>query len=84
MINRNSKLSPTVNKGRTTSQKIFHLMVFLLIEVGFSSLIYLNFDELLLTLFLQSVDFPFRLMVSFASGITSVVELSCSAGRSLK
>ena len=53
MINRNSKLSPTVNKGRTTSQKIFHLMVFSLIEVGFSSLIYLNFDELLLTLFLQ-------------------------------
>ena len=70
MINRNSKLSPTVNKGRTTSQNIFHLMVFSLIEVGFSSLIYLNFDELLLTLFLQSVDFPFRLMVSFASGIT--------------
>ena len=70
MINRNSKLLPTVNNGRSRVQKIFDLMVFLLIEVGFSSLIYLNFDELLLTLFLQSVDFPFRLMVSFASGIT--------------
>ena len=53
MINRNSKLLATVNNGRTTSQKNFHLMVFSLIEVGFSSLIYLNFEELLLTLFLQ-------------------------------
>ena len=51
MINRNSKLSPTVNNGRTTSQKKFDLMVFSLIEVDFSGLIYFNFDELLLTLF---------------------------------
>ena len=49
MINCNSKLLPTVNNGRTTSQKKFDLMVFSLIEVGFSGLIYLNFDELLLT-----------------------------------
>ena len=53
MINRNSKLLPTVNNGRSRVQKIFDLMVFPLIEVGFSSLINLNFDELLLTLFLQ-------------------------------
>ena len=53
MINRNSKLSPTVNNGRSRVQKIFDLMVFSLIEVGFSSLINLNFDEFLLTLFLQ-------------------------------
>ena len=32
-------------------KKKFDLMVFSLIEVGFSGLIYFNFDELLLTLF---------------------------------
>ena len=59
MINCNSKLSATVNNGRSTSQKKIDLMVFSLIEVGFSSLINLNFDELLLTLFLQIGWFPF-------------------------
>ena len=45
-------------EGQHRKKKI-DLMVFSLIEVGFSSLINLNFDELLLTLFLQIGWFPF-------------------------